>query len=473
MGHTVEITVANPALADLRLSWNTAIFSEEDGLGALDSLDQAGDAIVALALLNDDGATVMGSGVMVGPGLMLTATHVLDAFPRPGGGPVALTFLRNGARAWIPIDVMTLAGPSQFDDRRQVTSDMSLASCTLNSDALAEAPLTLAPMRVALPLIGDRLWAIGFRHQKIEEGAAYISPLVSSGLVTAAYPDGRGERMASPCFEVAMDTVGGMSGGAVVNADGDLVGILSSSFEGGPSYVTLIWEALRVRVKGAIPILQRNPTISLLGASALGQAKLKGDVNRDPWGQVSVRLSAAEGELLRSSVPASSFDDGPPRLTGEALETFTETWGETLETLGQEATIATLRQFSLERCLTFIAGDDMPAPCLEAITSFDVDEFEGVEDLEIGSAEILDDGDIAIDFWFEMQHLIWTVTVPMEVYQRHKTDFNAHFVNPTEADGGVALDVVQRGYFRADTVFHAASNTFSNPVVTTSALRPR
>lgn len=90
MGHTVEITAANPALADLRLSWNTAIFSDEDGLAPLDSLHQAGDAMVALAQLEDDGATVIGSGIMVGPGLMLTATHVLDEFHRSGSGPVCL-----------------------------------------------------------------------------------------------------------------------------------------------------------------------------------------------------------------------------------------------------------------------------------------------------------------------------------------------------------------------------------------------
>jgi hypothetical protein len=473
MSNTVEITSANPALADLKLSWNTAIFSEEDGLAPLDSLHEAGDALVALALLDDHGTTVIGSGVMVGPGLMLTATHVLDEFPRPGGGPVCLTFLPDGARAWLPIDIMTLSGPSQFDDSRNVTSDMALVSCTLNSDALADAPLTLAPMKVALPLIGDRLWAVGFRHQKIEDGATYVTPLVSSGLVTAAYPDGRGEHMASPCFEVAMDTVGGMSGGAVMDANGFLVGILSSSFEGGPSYVTLIWEALRVRVKGAIPILKTNSTISLIGASALRQAKLVGNVNRDPWGQVRLRLSDAESELLRSSLPATAFDDASSRLTGEELEAFKEAWGVTLEEQGRDAMVATLNRFSIERCRESIATPDMPLHCLEAIESFEVEDFDGVEDLEIASTEVAENGDIEIDFWFEIQHLIWTLTVPPELYKQHKADFDTHFVNPTEVNDGVEMDVVQRGYFRATTTFHQATESFSDPVVTSSAMLPR
>ncbi|WP_142916619.1 trypsin-like peptidase domain-containing protein, partial [Klebsiella pneumoniae] len=68
--------------------------------------------------------------------------------------------------------------------------------------------------------------------------------MVSSGLVTAAFPQGRGERMPAPCIEVEMDTMGGMSGGPVVDSDGNVIGVVSSSFDGGPSYVTLIWDAL-------------------------------------------------------------------------------------------------------------------------------------------------------------------------------------------------------------------------------------
>lgn len=206
MSHAVRITNDNPALADLKLSWNTAIFSDEDGLAPMDSLHQAGDAMVALARLDNDGTTVMGSGVMVGPGLMLTATHVLEEFPQDGGGPVGITFLPEGARAWRPINWASVSRPHKYDESRVAQSDMSLVSCTLISDAHAECPLTLAPMKVALPLIGDRLWAVGFRHEMLRNRASHIIPYLSSGLVTAAFPNGRGERMPSPCFEVAMET---------------------------------------------------------------------------------------------------------------------------------------------------------------------------------------------------------------------------------------------------------------------------
>jgi hypothetical protein len=52
----------------------------EDGIGPMGSLHEAGDSLVAVAQFGDDGITILDSGVMVGPGLVLTATHVLDEF---------------------------------------------------------------------------------------------------------------------------------------------------------------------------------------------------------------------------------------------------------------------------------------------------------------------------------------------------------------------------------------------------------
>jgi hypothetical protein len=355
-----------------------------------------------------------------------------------------------------------LSKPSEFDERWTVVSEMSLVSCTLNSEAHADLPLMLAPMQVALPLIGERLWAIGFRHQAIEDSAALVTPLISSGLVTEAYPNGRGERMASPCFEVNMDTVGGMSGGAVVNDEGNLVGILSSSFEGGPSYVTLIWEAIRLRVKGAIPKLQANETVSLLGAKALGQVKLKGNVQRNPWGDLTLRLSDEENKLLARSVSASALDERRPGLTEEERELFLETWSEELECIGSNTTIATLGCFSLPRVRRFLEAADIPEHCLEAIENFSVEDFEGVEDLELISTEILDDGQIRIEYFFQLQTLTWTVAVSPVAYRQHAADFREHFLNVSEEGGIVSMDLIQRCYFKAVTLFDQKHEEFSD-----------
>lgn len=143
--HSVLITDANPALATLRPSWLTAEYSDSDGIGPMASLYEAGDALVAVTRMDTEGPTVLGTGVMIGPGLLLTATHVLDEFPSNGAPPVFMTFLPDAARAWLPIDRSTSTGRSAYVEDRKLVSDVTLISCTLNSDAHAHHPLMLAP----------------------------------------------------------------------------------------------------------------------------------------------------------------------------------------------------------------------------------------------------------------------------------------------------------------------------------------
>jgi hypothetical protein len=40
--HSIIITSENAALSELKLSWNTAVFTTEDGIGSLDSLHRQG-----------------------------------------------------------------------------------------------------------------------------------------------------------------------------------------------------------------------------------------------------------------------------------------------------------------------------------------------------------------------------------------------------------------------------------------------
>lgn len=209
-----------------------------------------------------------------------------------------MTFLPGATRAWLPCGTTTANGPSSFSPNRRKVSDLTLVSCGLNSEAHEEFPLGLAPVRLALPLIGERLWAFGYRHGDILDGAALLTPLVTSGIVIGCYPQGRGERMPSTCIEVEMDAMGGMSGGPVVDDDGWLVGIVSSSFEGGPTYVTLVWDAIRLSVGGAPTNLWPAGQADLIIGRDLGLVKLKGAVTRDAEGNVTITMSAPEMKQL-------------------------------------------------------------------------------------------------------------------------------------------------------------------------------
>lgn len=175
--HTVRILEENPALATLRRSWATAMYSVQDGIGAMGALHEAGDALAAIARLDDDCPTLLGSGVMVGPGLVVAATHVLDEFPNAGAPPVILTFLPYATRARIPRDMATASGPSAFGVDRRIVSDVTLLSCTLNSEAHDHHPLRLAPLQIALPLVGERLWAFGYRHSALRDVTALVTRL--------------------------------------------------------------------------------------------------------------------------------------------------------------------------------------------------------------------------------------------------------------------------------------------------------
>ena len=444
------------------------MFSESDGIGPLDSLHQAGDSFAAVVRLDEEGATVLGSGVMVAPGILVTATHVLDEFE--GRNPVVMTFLECGARAWLPRDWRSLSKQSAFYADRRVSSDISLLSCTLNSVAYADRPLSLAPMQIALPLIGERLWAIGFRHHAIEEKAAQVTPLISSGLVTAAYPNGRGERLPSPCIEVDMETVGGMSGGAIVNAQGRLVGILSSSIEGGPSYVTLLWEALRLRIKGTTPTLQVNETVTLLGARKINQAKLEGNVDRDPWGDTTIRLTDKENELLVSAAGIEAKATGWPEAKREA---FYDEWCSELEDLGSEAAIAALSRLPITRLDEFLKSENIPDHLLHLITEFTVEDLQGVEDLTLKSTKVRDDGKVGIGFYFELLTLAWTFSVPATAYDQHAAEFDAYFYNIDKDGPEVKMEAYQRPFVLVNVVFDPSDENFSDVSVHSFGSYPR
>jgi hypothetical protein len=123
------------------------------------------------------------------------------------------------------------------------------------------------------PAVGEQLVMAGFRaaedvypwkgnHIEIEAGI-----ILSTGRVTKCYQQGRdSSRMPWPALEVDCPTIGGMSGGAVFDSSGFLIGLASSSFDCGldaepaPTYVALHWPMLGQRFQGEWPVADRPGT---------------------------------------------------------------------------------------------------------------------------------------------------------------------------------------------------------------------
>ncbi len=108
--------------------------------------------------------------------------------------------------------------------------------------------------------------------------------------------------MPSVCIEVAMECWGGMSGGPVYNKDGRLVGIVSSSLDSGPAYVTLVWDAMRFSsVKSPQDRVWPCQALDLFKAKELGLVRIKGKVRRDADRNITLDLTKKEMEFLMSS----------------------------------------------------------------------------------------------------------------------------------------------------------------------------
>jgi len=101
------------------------------------------------------------------------------------------------------------------------------------------------------------VWAIGHkRTNHVAEAVPDMVLLGTSGIVTDQYPDGRPDFPAA-CISVEMDSMGGMSGGPVFNARGNVIGVISKSMaqrgENRPTVVSLLFSVFSQSVSVTWP----------------------------------------------------------------------------------------------------------------------------------------------------------------------------------------------------------------------------
>lgn len=271
-----------------------------------------------------------------------------------------------------------------------------------------------------------------------------------------------------------MDSVGGMSGGGVFDSEGYLVGIVSSSFDGGPTYITLVWDAFSLQVEGSIPSLATGGKVTLLGAMARGLVKIKGRVARSLWGDVSIKLSSDERKLFAQSLtPEELRLNVTHGLNEDERLAFVEEWGIEMEAVACEAAIPALESLTLSQIVDLLKWTPIPPRWLDFAESFSVEDLDGVEDFEISSTEALDDVRMRVECSFDLLTTRWIIGVRSDP----AVDLNETLrrLLDVEVEGAIVkMKVYQRCYFKCTMVFDRDQEAFVDVVILATAVkRPR
>ena len=214
--------------------------------------------LLAITFTDASSHRLEGSAVIVGPGIALCATHVIQSrLASLSAGTEAITcfgITSNGLQIWKVTKITVVPN-----------SDLSILGLALASALESEGTLYKSVITTRLPKIGEQVTIFGFRSSEYifprstEPGAMFkANILVCTGKIVERYPSGRDRIMLPwPALEIACPSWGGMSGGPVFDNTGKVVGLLSSSFSTddnlGPSYASLLFPALTANFEGGWP----------------------------------------------------------------------------------------------------------------------------------------------------------------------------------------------------------------------------
>ena len=213
-------------------------------------------SILALGIKSENRSQIIGSAVIIGPGLAVSATHnVQDALESLSSGLEALFMI--GARGSV-LDIWTASSISFAPD-----NDVTLISLKRESAMPEGNMFTKHRIRAQPPSIGEMLNIVGYRFEKpvehrIQDGipmeASFSGNMYAArGTTESFFPNSRDSVLLPfPCFQIDCGALGGMSGGAVLDDQGRLLGIVTSSFslhqDNGFSYASWLIAGLNREV---------------------------------------------------------------------------------------------------------------------------------------------------------------------------------------------------------------------------------
>jgi len=204
---------------------------------------------------NGEHVALHGTAVMIAPGLAVTAAHVVREFASElARGDLAALCI--GVRPQETCDVWRLRSVSMVSE---ADSDIAWLSLELCSEITDDWYFSTIAMTTRTPKVGERLTIVGFRFEEgLMAGNDCVSAspgrlLAASGEVIAVH-NGRDRLLLPfPAVEIACGSHGAMSGGAVLDGEGLLLGVISRGWEiednEGPTYAAWIPAALGMKVE--------------------------------------------------------------------------------------------------------------------------------------------------------------------------------------------------------------------------------
>lgn len=251
----------------VRLQFTARTFHLEHlgGPHGVTSIGEFDGTALTISFRDDDDHHTIGSAVMVGPGIAVSAKHVvegwLEAITSGGASAVCQAATKATLLLW-DVERVTL-----LDD-----ADIAILSIRLRTALPKGNEIFIAHLTTRMPRSGDPVLLCGFTAG---EPSIPIGPRmhleglmrISQGKVLDVWPSGR-DRVMLPSASFAVDcpAFGGMSGGPVFDQNGHLVGIVSSSSEGEEiSYVTHILPAINASFESVWPLPTAPTTLLRLG----------------------------------------------------------------------------------------------------------------------------------------------------------------------------------------------------------------
>ncbi len=169
---------------------------------------------------------------MIGMGLALSAKHVFDEHrdALASGDAVLLCF---GLRPNGVLDIWHCYSISTHNDGEN--GDLALLSLKLVSDMPADHDFNLLSLTTRIPPAGETVTVVGFRFEDSASKDSVHDPVTLGGLMYVSqgaagdfsYPIHDSVLAPYPTIEIFSGSLGGMSGGAVFDVNGHVVGITS------------------------------------------------------------------------------------------------------------------------------------------------------------------------------------------------------------------------------------------------------